>query len=153
MWRDKVYRFCALPFGLAPVPWIFMKVTREPCLYVRARGIHLSMYLKDWLVLASGPEACSDQAHQVLYLCCNLGFIPSEEKSYLRPFQGFKFIGMAFDTVGWLVFPNSHGIECLQSFLANLLQRSWAMAVSIAVRPDRALCTTGPSGASYKCRF
>ena len=48
VWRDKVYQFCALPFGLAPAPWIFTKVTRELCLHVRARGIRLSVYLDGW---------------------------------------------------------------------------------------------------------
>ena len=39
VWRDKIFQFRALPFDLAPAPWIFTKVTRELCLHVRARGI------------------------------------------------------------------------------------------------------------------
>merc|ERR1712074_242830 len=28
-WRGQVYQFIALPFGLAPAPWLFTKVTLE----------------------------------------------------------------------------------------------------------------------------
>ena len=132
VWRDKVFQFRALPFGLASSPWIFTKVTRELCLRVRARVIRLRVYLDNWLVLASSPELCSRHCQQVLHLCCTLGFSLNEEKSYLRPSQQFEFLGMTFDTLQWLVFPAPHRIQCLQSLLSSLLHRDLATARELA---------------------
>ena len=132
VWQNKVFQFRALPFGLAPAPWIFTKVTRELCLHVRARGIRLRVYLDDWLVLASSPELCSRHCQQVLRLCRSLGFSLNEEKSDLTPSQQFEFLGMTFDTLRWLVFPAPHRIERLQSLLSSLLHRDRATARELA---------------------
>ena len=35
VWRGRVFQFRALPFGLAPAPWIFTKVVRELCVCLR----------------------------------------------------------------------------------------------------------------------
>ena len=128
VWWDKVFQFHALPFQLAPAPWIFMKVTRELCLHVWARGIRLRVYLDDWLVLASSPELCSRHCQQVLRLCRTLGFSLNEEKSDLRPSQQFELT----DTLRWLVFPTPHCIQHLQSLLSSLLHRDWATAQELA---------------------
>ena len=126
VWRDKVFQFHALLFGLAPAPWIFTEVTRELCLHVRARGIRLRVYLEDWLVVASFLELCSRHCQQVLHLCHSLGFSLSEEKSDLRPLQRFKFLGMTFSTLQWLVFPHPPPIaygacspSCLPYFIGT----------------------------------
>ena len=132
VWRDKIFQFCALFFGLAPAPWIFMKVTRELCLHVRARGISLRVYLDDWLVLASSQELCSSHSQQVLHLCRSLGFPLNEEKSDLRPSQHFELLGMTFDTLRWLVFPAPHRTQRLQSLLSFVLHRDWATARELA---------------------
>ena len=73
VWRNKVFLFCIISFGLAPAPSIFMRVTRKLCLHVMAKGIHQKVYLDDWFVQASSSKACSGQARQVLHLCHGLG--------------------------------------------------------------------------------
>ena len=82
VWRNRIFQFRALPFGLAPAPWLFTKVARELCMHVREKGIRLKAYLDDWLLLASSKEQCAQQASQVLQLCHNLGSLPHNSSSF-----------------------------------------------------------------------
>lgn len=53
VWRDRVFLFTALSFGLSLAPWIITKVIRERGISLRGRGvICFRVYLDDWLVLA-----------------------------------------------------------------------------------------------------
>ena len=155
VWRDSIYQFLALPFGLAPASWIFTKVTGELCLHVRARGISLRVYLNDWLVLASSRELCSSHPQQVLHLCHSLGFSLNEEKSNLRPSQQFKFLGMTFNTLRWLVFPAPHRIHRLQSLLSSLSHRDRATARELALLLGQmeSFVPLVPLGRLHKCKF
>ena len=93
-----MYQFRALPFGLAPAPWLFTRVTKELCLVARRQGIRLHVYLDDWLLLAQSEARCRGHLEFVLNLCSNLGFILNDEKSDLIPSQSFLYLGMCFDT-------------------------------------------------------
>ena len=97
-WKGEVYQFRALPFGLAPAPWLFTRVTKELCLVARRQGIRLHVYLDDWLLLAQTEARCLSHSEFVLNLCSNLGFILNDEKSDLIPSQSFLYLGMCFDT-------------------------------------------------------
>ena len=120
-WEGKVYQFRALPFGLAPAPWVFTKITKELCVAVRGHGIRLRVYLDDWLLLASTEALCSDQAQVVLDYCLKLGFVLNAEKSDLVPAQNFIYLGMQFDTVKWTVAPSQQRIGRLQETLRWVL--------------------------------
>ncbi|KAL8583503.1 hypothetical protein ACOMHN_056313 [Nucella lapillus] len=132
VWRNRIFQFRALPFGLAPALWVFTKVARELCLHVRERGIRIKAYLDDWLLLASSRTLCTQQAQQVLSLCRDLGFVLNEEKSDLVPAQQFPFLGMSFDTVRWLVFPTPHRLSRLQELLVQLKASPQASARKLA---------------------
>ena len=131
-WNGIQYQFKALPFGLAPAPWIFSKVVRELCIALRSRGIRIKVYLDDWLILASRSTTCSNHAQNVLAWCRELGFIPNYEKSELIPSQQFTFLGIHFNTVTWIVSPSEQRILRLQSSLHLLLSQREASASSLA---------------------
>ena len=132
VWRGKVYQFKALPFGLAPAPWIFTKITRELCIHARELGIRLRAYLDDWLILASSRSLCSSNTNTLLAITQRLGFSLNEEKSELTPAQSFVFLGMAFDTVSWQVRPAPHRLSRLQTLLQDLLSQQAAPARRLA---------------------
>ena len=79
----------AVPFGLAPAPWLFTKVTKDLCTVVRRQGIRLRVYLDDWLLLARSASQCQAHSQFVLNLCMRLGFVLNDEKSELVPSQKF----------------------------------------------------------------
>ena len=120
-WEGQVYQFRALPFGLAPAPWVFTKITKELCIAVRGQGIRLRVYLDDWLLLARAADLCLNQAQIVLDLCLRLGFVLNAEKSDLVPSQNFLYLGMNFDTVRWTVAPSHQRVCRLQETLQWVL--------------------------------
>ena len=120
-WQGKIYLFVALPFGLAPAPWLFTRITRELCRAVRGQGIRLKVYLDDWLLLATSAAICSSQLKVVLNYCHKLGFILNQEKSDLVPSQEFLYLGMAFNTRDWVVSPSPQRLERFQELLEYLL--------------------------------
>ena len=128
VWHDKIYQFKALPFGLAPAPWVFTKITRELCIHAREAGIRLRVYLDDWLILASSKEQCLEHTNFILQLCNRLGFQLNPEKSDLIPSQSFTYLGMKFDTVAWTVCPSQQRLDRLSSLLHALSNQQEASA-------------------------
>jgi hypothetical protein len=51
VWREQVFQFKALPFGLSLSPWVFTAVVKELVSTARRQGIRIPAYLDDWLVL------------------------------------------------------------------------------------------------------
>ena len=120
-WQGQVYQFIAVPFGLAPAPWLFTKITRELCRVVRGWGIRLRVYLDDWLLLATSEVLCRQQMRLMLEKCQELGFILNVEKSDLTPCQEFIYLGMKFNTLTWTVSPSPQRIARLQETLFHII--------------------------------
>ena len=120
-WRGQVYQFIAVPFGLAPAPWLFTKVTLELCRVVRGLGLRLRVYLDDWLLLATSETLCRQHLQVMLGRCQSLGFILNSEKSDLTPSQEFVYLGMKFNTLDWTVSPSPQRISRLEDTLNRLL--------------------------------
>ena len=55
-WRQKIYRFRSLPFGLATAPRVFTKILRPLIARMRMTGLHIIVYLDDMLVMAQSAE-------------------------------------------------------------------------------------------------
>ena len=132
VWQGRVFQYKALPFGLAPAPWVFTRVVREVCAHVRLQGFRLRAYLDDWLLLANSRELCSLQCSQLLSICRRLGFCLNKEKSDLIPSRQFNYLGMAFNTVSGLVSPTLERCQRLSRALDLLLPKPFASARRIA---------------------
>ena len=88
-----------LPFGLAPAPYVFIKLLRPVIAHFRKKGGKIMIYIDDILIMASNPEAASKLVSEVLKLLQNLGFIINWEKSILSPQQILEYLGMIIDTI------------------------------------------------------
>ena len=127
-WKDKVFQFKVLPFGLSLAPWVFTRVTRELAISLRSQGIRVHMYLDDWLTLAQSSPLCMDHSQQVINTASRLGFSPHWEKSSLTPSQKFTFLGMAFNTLSFLVAPTEDRLVRFMALRDSLLQMETASA-------------------------
>jgi hypothetical protein len=123
VWRGVVYQFIALPFGLSPAPYIFTRVTKPLAGLARAEGIRLKMYLDDWLNLNQSKTGSLVTTKRVIQLAQRLGFNIKPEKSDLIPSTTFKYLGMTFDTVKFLVRPNKDRVDSLIRQLHQLRHR------------------------------
>ncbi|XP_076450421.1 uncharacterized protein LOC143286671 [Babylonia areolata] len=118
-WDGKSFQFRALPFGLAPAPWVFTRVVRELCLALRSKGIRLRVYLDDWLILAESRALCQHHLNLVRNQCQSLGFLMNAEKSELEPSQQFEFLDAS--NMGWGAHMDNH----TASGTWNPQQQSW----------------------------
>jgi hypothetical protein len=132
VWKERVFQFRALPFGLSLAPWLFTKVVRELCAEVREIGVRLRAYLDDWLILNQLRLSCAHNTALVLGKAERLGFTLNYDKSELVPSQRFVYLGMEFDTVAWTVRPALPRVESLLSLLEKLLRLDAASARQIA---------------------
>ena len=105
MFRDTVYQFKALCFGLSTAPQVFTRVMAPVSAILHSIGIRMRRYLDDWLVQSASRESLLRDLHPSLVVQC-LGVIldstsfrasPSEER-ILRlhsPAAGFSVLRLA----------------------------------------------------------
>ena len=98
LWKGKLYQFTCLPFGLAPSPRIFTKCLKPLLVYLRALGVHLLVYLDDFLIMAHAREQCLEEAQIIVGLLEKLGYLINREKSVLEPTQRLEYLGFLLDT-------------------------------------------------------
>jgi hypothetical protein len=132
VWKDDVFQFRALPFGLSLSPWIFTRVVREFLIVVRRQGIRIHAYLDDWLILNQLESLCQVHTQRVLAAAQDLGFHVNLEKSDLVPAQEFLFLGMLINTRSGLVKPAPARVAKLFKILSDLEGKSAASARQLA---------------------
>ena len=97
-WRDTVYQFNCLPFGLSCAPWVFTKITKAATAVLRERGIRMIIYIDDMLIMAESETLLEDHVAATVYLLENLGFIINYPKSILEPRTTLEFLGFQVDS-------------------------------------------------------
>ena len=75
MFRDTVYQFKALCFGLSTAPQVFTKVMAPVSAILLSMGIRMRRYLDDWLVQSSSRGSLLGDLQTVLQLCHELGIV------------------------------------------------------------------------------
>jgi hypothetical protein len=93
----KVFQFVALPFGLAPAPYVFTKLMTTVGQAAHKRMLHLFLYLDDSLMRNAVRQALLRQIPVLLEIFDYLGFLRNEGKSDLVPLQRFFILGILYD--------------------------------------------------------
>ena len=101
-WQGVMWQHRCLPFGLSDAPRTFTKILAPVAAFLRPLGIHLVIYLDDWLFIAATAEAATKLVDAAMLLLKHLGFIISEDKSILKPVQSLEFLGIAVDSASML---------------------------------------------------
>ena len=97
-WKGKTYQFRTLPFGLSLSPLVFTKILRPLLRWARRKGIRLSAYLDDLLIMGRTVEQSRRNTQLVREKLMALGFIINEKKSSLELSQSLDHLGFTFDT-------------------------------------------------------
>ena len=97
-WKDTIYEFQCLPFGLSSAPRVFTKLLKPVLARLRQQGIRLIMYLDDMLVMAQYKEELEGHLSQITSLLEDLGFVVNREKSQLIPTQIIQYLGFRVDS-------------------------------------------------------
>lgn len=98
-----VYQCDVLPFGVAAAPWVFHTLLAPIIRRLRAKGIRLTAYLDDILVLGRSAQECAEHGQMLVDLLTDLGFRFSTEKCTPVPSQEFRFLGWDVDTARFTI--------------------------------------------------
>ena len=115
VFRDNVYQFKALCFGLSTAPQVFTRVMAPVSAILHSMGICMRPYLDDWLVQSSSRESLLRDLQTVLHLCHELGIVINPQKSNLVPSQVVQYLGVVIDATSFRVSPSQERISKLQS--------------------------------------
>lgn len=99
----QVYQCDVLPFGVAAAPWVFHTLLAPIIRLLRAKGVRLTAYLDDILVLGKTPRECAQHGQMLVDLLSDLGFRFSTEKCSPVPSRQFRFLGWDVDTSRFLL--------------------------------------------------
>ena len=97
-WRNKLYQFSCLPFGLTSAPRQFTKLMKPTVFLLRRIGIRLLIYLDDLLILNQNKVQLAKDAHSLIFLLQNLGLVINWGKSVLEPTQELEYLGMLINS-------------------------------------------------------
>ena len=119
MFRDTVYQFKALCFGLSTAPQVFTRVMTPVSAILHSMGIRMRWYLDDWLVQSASRESLLRDLQTVLQLCHELGIVVNPQKSDLVPSQVVQYLGVVIDSTSFRASPSEERISRLQSTAAE----------------------------------
>ena len=93
-------RFCFnfLPFGLSSAPRTFSKVLKPVINFIRNKGIKITFYLDDILIIGPSYDSVCNSLALTLDILCNLGLKINYEKSSLVPNQVINHLGFLWNS-------------------------------------------------------
>ena len=97
-WRETLFEFQCLPFGLSSAPRVFTKLLKPVVALLRARGIRCILFLDDMLVMDQTIQGVKKASHEIVSLLQVLGFQINWEKSVLTPTQVIQYLGLMVDS-------------------------------------------------------
>ncbi|GMR41400.1 hypothetical protein PMAYCL1PPCAC_11595, partial [Pristionchus mayeri] len=86
-WDGETYQYSAMPFGLSPAPWVFTKIFRTLVRAWREKGINVTLYLDDGLILAESREKLEVAVRVVRDDLEKAGVSTADEKCEWNPSQ------------------------------------------------------------------
>ena len=119
MFRDTVYHFKALCFGLSTAPQVFPGVMAPVSAVLHSMGIRMRRYLNDWLVQSSSRESLLEDLQTVLQLCHGLGIVVYPQQSNLVPSQVVQYLGVVIASTSFRASPSVERISRLLSTAAE----------------------------------
>jgi len=98
IWKDKIYEYRCLPFGLSSAPFVFTKLMKPVLGYLRSAGFLNVGFLDDFLLFGQTFSDCQKNVVFTTQLLQSLGFSINYEKSQLTPSKSIKYLGFIFDS-------------------------------------------------------
>ena len=98
-WRNNIYQWNCIPFGLNVAPWLFTKVMKPVVNFLRSENLISVVYLDDWLCFGSSYDECLQNLKFTVQTLESLGFIINEKKSSLVPQNRCQFLGLILNSM------------------------------------------------------
>ena len=131
-WKESLYQFQCLPFGLSCAPQVFTKVMKPVVAFLRKRGIKLIIYLDDLLIISSSPEILLAQFNLIHNLFQILGLVINEIKSQTTPTQEIVFLGFHLSSVEMTISLPQEKMKRIKQDAVHLLQKPLVLIQEMA---------------------
>ena len=99
IWKENLFEFACLPFGLASALRVFAKIMKPVVGLLRQLGIRVIVYLDDLLIMAESPPLARTHVNLALNLFGGLGFSVNYENSVVVPTTSIEFLGFSVDSI------------------------------------------------------
>jgi hypothetical protein len=97
-WRQQIFQYRVLPFGLSLSPLIFTKILKPVLRWARRKGIRITAYLDDLLIMGKTYQETKHATQQVCERMTQLGWLLNHQKSSLTPSQSLTHLGLHINT-------------------------------------------------------
>jgi hypothetical protein len=121
-WDGRLFQFRVLPFGLSLSPMVFTKVVRPVLRWAPRKGIRLSAYLDDLLIVSKSLQTAWPHTRMVQRKLQDLGFMIRAIRSILHPMQTLQHLGFIIDTRDMTLTVPSSKIRDLRREASRLLR-------------------------------
>ena len=103
-WREVLYQFVSMPFGLKESPFWFQKLCKPPLVVIRQNGFTISGYLDDFLNCEDLYDLCEKAIACTYNTLVSLGFLPNDKKSVYTPCQIIEHLGHVLNSITMTVY-------------------------------------------------
>lgn len=103
IFKNQMYQFTCLPFGLSESPYIFTKIMKPVMNIQREKGLLSVIYLDDILFIGKSYDICRSNVLWAKKFLQKLGFVINDEKSNLNPAQKCKFLGFIVNSTDYTI--------------------------------------------------
>ena len=122
-WKDRIFAFTCLPFGLCLAPAVFQGLINFPLRLFKAKGILCLAYLDDIIIFASSEQKCREDLLFAQDTLVRLGFILNLEKSQLVPTQSIVWLGAVWDSRSLSLQLPQEKAQVISSMASSLLEK------------------------------
>ena len=121
MWRETLYEFQCLCFGLSLAPFYFTKAMKPIFSQLRREGIHCTHYIDDSLYINTSKEQLERDTARAKDLLQSLGFTINLEKSSFHPSKQITHLGFIIDSETFTVRLPIDKVKKIQRVCTELL--------------------------------
>lgn len=96
--KNKLFQFTCLPFGLSTSPYIYTKIMKPVMHKLRSMGILSVIYIDDLFLIHKSYDKCLVNVNEAINLLEHLGFAINYSKSSITPSQKCKYLGFTINS-------------------------------------------------------
>jgi hypothetical protein len=141
-WQGQAYQFRTLPFGLSLSPLVFTKILRPILRWARRKGIRLSAYLDDLLIMARSKEQSLRFTQLVREKLTSLGFLINEKKSCMTPSKTLDHLGFCINTKDMTLSVPKTKLRDLRREATKMLNKGCTTLKNLSSFVGKAMATT-----------
>ena len=123
-WLGIRYAYQCMPFGLTSAPRIFTKVLKTVLVFLRSRGLRITAWFDDMILMAESVPLLLEQLHFARLTLKSLGFLINEAKSVFVPSQSLLHLGYIWDSVSLSLSVPDDKVRVLKDLCSKALEAS-----------------------------